>query len=140
VLVLGISILGDIAGGIWIQRKGIRGTLAPAVLLVAECLANSAGLAPFISLLILCAERPLRAMLFAFVSGVMNLGGTLPGTISGFLQLAIGYPALFFVLTIGCLPLLLIIPRLPLNSLESRREGQETIGSSRQCDPTARDE
>ncbi len=155
VLVFGISLLGGIAGGLWVQRKGLKGTLVAAVLLlnlpnavffwlavhpplvagtvlgmhlsweviaclVAEGVANSVALAPSIYLLIVCAQGPHRASLFAFASGVMNLGWTLPGTISGFLQKAMGYPALFFTLTLAGLPVLLLIRSIPMVALESR--------------------
>lgn len=154
VLVFGISILGGLAGGIWVQRKGLRATLMPAVLLlnlpnfvyfwfsvyplppgttlglpvappivlglVAEGVANSVAVAPLIYLLVLCAQGPHRASLFAFVSGVMNLGWTLPGTISGFLQKAMGYPALFLILTLAGLPVLFLIRRIPIDALEAR--------------------
>jgi len=154
ILVFGISILGGIAGGVWVQRRGLRRTLVPAVLLlnlpnavffwlavhppptggslvglhispivavslVAEGVANSIALAPSIYLLIVCAQGRHRASLFAFASGVMNLGWTLPGTVSGYLQHAMGYPALFLALTLLGLPVLLLIPRMPLEALES---------------------
>jgi PAT family beta-lactamase induction signal transducer AmpG len=154
VLVFGVSIIGGLVGGLWVQRKGLRGTLVPAVLLlnlpnavyfwlamhppgagttlglpiapqivlglVAEGLANSVALAPSIYLLVLCAQGPHRASLFAFAAGMMNLGWTLPGGISGFLQKAMGYPALFLTLTLAGLPVLLLVRRLPLEALEGR--------------------
>jgi PAT family beta-lactamase induction signal transducer AmpG len=162
VLVFGISILGGIAGGLWVQRKGLRGTLVPAVLLLnlpnavffwlalhppaagsmlglqippavvvglaAEGVANSVALAPFIYLLIVCAQGRHRASLFAFVSGVMNLGWILPGTVSGYLQKAMGYPALFFTLTLVGLPVLLLIRRMPLARLEAEGRGGGATG------------
>lgn len=155
VLVFGLSILGGIAGGVWVQRRGLRRTLIPAVLLlnlpnavffwfavhppaagtslpglavswevviglVTEGVANSIALAPSIYLLIVCAQGPHRASLFAFASGVMNLGWTLPGTISGYLQHAMGYPALFLLLSLLGLPVLLLIRWMPLEMLEAR--------------------
>lgn len=163
VLVFGISLLGGIAGGLWVHRKGLRGTLVPAVLLLnlpngvffwlavhppaaggvfgtqvpwevavllaTEGVANSIALAPSIYLLIVCAQGPHRATLFAFVSGVMNLGWTLPGTISGFLQQAMGYPALFLTLTLAGLPVLLLVRRMPLDVLEAEGRGGGVTGS-----------
>jgi len=155
ILVFGISILGGVVGGIWVQRRGLRRTLVPAVLLlnlpnfvffwlavhppaasgtvlgmhiplttllglVVEGVANSVALAPSIYLLIVCAQGPHRASLFAFASGVMNVGWTLPGMISGYLQKAMGYPALFLMLTVLGLPVLLLIRRMPLDALEAR--------------------
>lgn len=156
VVVFGISILGGIAGGVWVQRKGLRATLLPAVFLlnipnaaffwfalhpptaastsilgmhiplpvvlglIAEGAANSLALAPLIYLLIVCSHGPYRASLFAFVSGVMNLGWVLPGTISGYLQKAMGYPALFLTLTLAGLPVLLLIRRIPADAIERR--------------------
>ena len=153
IVVFGISLLGGVAGGLWVQRKGLKHTLVPAVFLlslpnalfsylslhppevtglllgmhipptvllflVVEALANSVALAPEIYLLILCAQGPHRATLFAFVSGVMTLGWVLPGTFSGYLQHAMGYPALFFALTLAGLPVALLARRLPLDALE----------------------
>lgn len=155
VVVFGVTLLGGIAAGLWVQRKGLRRTLVPAVLLlnlpnaifcylslhppvaagtvlgmhlppvvllglVFEGLANAFAVAPQIYLMILCAQGPHRATLFAFVSGVMNLGWTLPGTFSGYLQHAMGYPALFLVLSLVGLPVLLLVRWLPLERLEAR--------------------
>lgn len=159
IVVFGISLLGGVAGGLWVQRRGLKGTLVPAVLLltlpnalfcylslyppqstglmlgmdihptvvlflVAEGLANSVALAPEVYLLILCAQGPHRATLFAFMSGVVTLGWVLPGTISGYLQHAMGYPWLFFTLTLAGLPVALLARRLPLVALEQRDRAQ----------------
>ncbi|CAN5509317.1 MFS transporter [soil metagenome] len=155
VVVFGISLLGGVAGGFWVQRVGLKRTLIPAVLLlslpnaifcylslhppqamgsllgmhvhptvlfcmVVESLANSVALAPEVYLLILCAQGPHRATLFAFVSGVVNLGWVLPGTFSGYLQHAMGYPALFLALTLVGLPVLLLVRRLPIDEMVLR--------------------
>lgn len=165
VLVFGFSILGGIAGGVWVQRKGLKRTLGPAVLLlnlpnavffwlavqppqaggtflglhvswevivclVAEGVANSLALAPSIYLLIVCAQGRHRATLFAFASGVMNLGWTLPGTVSGFLQQAMGYPALFLALTLAGLPAVWLIRRMPLGVLEASPSGAAEAGDA----------
>lgn len=159
VLVFGISILGGLAGGYWVQRCGLRRTLVWAVLLLnlpnaaffalalhptvgagttmgmqvsplvvaalaVEGVANSVALAPSIYLLIVCAQGRYRASLFAFVSGVMNLGWVLPGGASGYLQQALGYPALFLVLTLAGLPVLLLLRKLPLEALEAAERGK----------------
>ena len=155
VLVFGVSILGGLVGGFWVQRKGLRRTLVPAVFLLnlpnvvffwlalhppepggtvqglhlpltvvfgllAEGLANAVAFAPAIYLLIVCAQGPYRASLFAFASGVMNLGWTLPGTVSGYLLTALGYPAFFLLLAVLGLPVLFLIRGLPLEALEER--------------------
>jgi len=68
---------------------------------------------------VLVSRGPAQATIFALVAGITNLGWTIPGALSGFLQEWIGYP-LFFILVTGLgLAVLLFISKVPVDTLES---------------------
>jgi PAT family beta-lactamase induction signal transducer AmpG len=90
----------------------------PQIFLAVEAFAYSLGFAPFIYLQVLVSRGPAQATIFALLAGITNLGWTIPGALSGFLQEWIGYP-LFFILVTGLgLAVLLFISKVPVATLE----------------------
>lgn len=88
------------------------------ICLMIEAFGYALGFAPFMYLQITSARGPYRATLFAMLAGVTNLGWTLPGAISGFVQQQLGYPIFFVLATVIGLPIIAIIPRIPIGYLE----------------------
>ncbi len=91
-----------------------------------EALGYSLGFAPFIYIQILVARGPARATLFALVGGITNLGWTLPGAASGYLQERLGYAPYFVAITLLGLAVLALIPKIPATTLAANAAQDES--------------
>jgi PAT family beta-lactamase induction signal transducer AmpG len=106
-----------------VDAFGLSIPVLPQIFLAVEAFGYSLGFAPFIYVQVLVSRGPAQATIFAIVAGITNLGWTLPGAASGFVQEAFGYP-FFFVLVTGLgLAVLLLVPKIPADSLEAAGRG-----------------
>ncbi len=136
---IGATIIGAIAGSIWIVRKGLWFSLititivmnatnllyvvlalveSPALWAVTavhivENFAGGLGTAAFAYLLIRTCKENFRATHYAIATGLMSLGGTLAGSISGFIAAQIGYAWYFGLCTFLALPGVALLFLLP---------------------------
>lgn len=109
-----------------VDAFGLSIPVLPQIFLAIEAFGYSLGFAPFIYVQVLVSRGPAQATIFAIVAGITNLGWTIPGAASGFVQEAIGYP-LFFILVTGLgLAVLLLVPKIPADALEDAGRGDSS--------------
>jgi len=108
-----------------VNLLGLEVPVVAQVILAIEALGYSLGFAPFIYMQILVSRGPARATLFALVAGITNLGWTLPGAGSGFLQELLGYGPFFIVITFLGLSSLALAPKIPAKRLEEEARQEE---------------
>lgn len=102
-----------------VEVVGLSIPVIPQIFLAIEAFGYSLGFAPFIYVQVLVSRGPAQATIFAIAAGITNLGWTLPGAASGFVQEAVGYPFFFILVTGLGLAVLLLVPKIPAESLEA---------------------
>lgn len=125
VIGIGCTIIGAIAGGIWVGRRGLGRSLVEVGVLqlasnatyaiaaatgagrvamysasVVENLAGGMGTAAFLSFLMTSCDKEDAATEFALLTALMGLSRSLAGTASGLLAQSLGF-ALFFWMTMA---------------------------------------
>lgn len=136
---VGATILGAIAGSVWIVRRGlwfglISITLAMGgtnllyiwlagleyasltligVVHAVENFAGGLGSAAFAYFLIRTCSQNYRASHYAIATGLMSLGGTLAASLSGFVTSRIGYAPYFMLCTVLSVPGIVLLFFLP---------------------------
>ena len=119
---IGCTIVGAIAGGVWISRRGLgralvelgviqlasnaayaiaastgAGRVAMYSASVVENLAGGLGTAAFLSFLMSSCDRDDAATEFALLTALMGLSRSVAGTASGFLAGSLGFVAFFWL-------------------------------------------
>ncbi len=122
VIGIGCTILGAIAGGIWVARRGLgrslvelgviqlasnamyaiaastgAGRLAMYSASIVENLAGGLGTAAFLSFLMTRCDRDDAATEFALLTALMGLSRSIAGTTSGLLAQSLGFVAFFWL-------------------------------------------
>lgn len=122
VIGIGCTIIGAIAGGIWVGRRGLGRSLIelgsvqlasnaayaiaaatgagrPAMYTasVVENLAGGMGTAAFLSFLMTACDREDAATQFALLTALMGFSRSLAGTVSGLLAQSLGFVAFFWL-------------------------------------------
>ncbi len=102
----------DVGGGM--SRSGV-GVSVPLVACVHcfEQFAAGLGTAVFSYYLMRCCRPEFKASHFAIVSGIMNIGGSLFGVVSGFLAELLGYWRFFGLSFVASIPGMLLICFIP---------------------------
>jgi PAT family beta-lactamase induction signal transducer AmpG len=123
------GIAGSMLGGVAIARLGLRRTLAPITLLqglaillyaaiaarapsvpwihaavIVERIVEGIGSAALVVFLMRRCAGDFRASHFAIASAAMSLGATGLGSVSGFVQAQVGYPAFFVIAYVAAIP------------------------------------
>ncbi len=128
--------LGGILGGIVISRHGLKKWLWPMIvsmnlpnaaywilahyqpdsytlissLVALEKFGYGFGFAGFLMYLIYIARGNHKTAHYAFGTALMAFGLTIPGSISGFIQEAVGYEQFFIWVLLSTIPILLVTP------------------------------
>ncbi len=71
------------------------------------------------------SRGPYRATFFALMAGVMSISWILTGSLSGFVQMHVGYVWLFVLSAVIAIPGIMIITWLPLKQFEARGEQED---------------
>jgi PAT family beta-lactamase induction signal transducer AmpG len=136
---VGASIVGAIAGSALIARRGLWASLIGitiamngtdlfyvalaaadrpalpwiAAVHLAENFSGGLGAAAFSVLLLRTCAAEYRAAHYAIATGLMSVGGTLAGSLSGWIAQGIGYPAYFVLCTAASVPGIALLFALP---------------------------
>ncbi|RPI21331.1 MAG: MFS transporter [Acidobacteria bacterium] len=146
-------ILGSILGGYFAARLGLKKAIIPlicamnfpnvAYLYLSIALPQNPFLVGtamsvemfgygfgFVGVILLMMQEiapgPYQTAHYAFATALMNLGLMLPGTVSGKIQMAIGYRNFFLWVLISCLPALILARFIPIG----RRAAGSEVSSS----------
>jgi PAT family beta-lactamase induction signal transducer AmpG len=110
-----------------VEAFGLSIPVVAQIFLAVEAFGYSLGFAPFIYVQVLVSRGPAQATIFAIVAGITNLGWTLPGAVSGFVQEATGYPMFFVLVMCLGLAVLLLAPKIPADELEDAERRHRSV-------------
>ncbi len=149
-------ILGSILGGYFAARLGLKRAIIPLICVMnfpnAAYLYLSVALPPnpfligtamsvemfgygfgFVGVILLMMQEiapgPYQTAHYAFATALMNLGLMLPGTVSGKIQMAIGYRNFFVWVLISSLPALVLARFVPIRGGAGQAAGQSAARS-----------
>lgn len=105
--------------GYWYLAQVQPGVTVTAIIVIIEQFGYGIGFTAFMIFLMTVAFDPYKTSHYALSTGLMALGMMLPGTFSGYLQSALGYPSFFLVVTLLTIPGMILLRFIPLPEKES---------------------
>lgn len=144
--------LGGILGGIVISRHGLKKWLWPMIismnlpnaaywflahyqpesyltissLVALEKFGYGFGFAAFLMYLIYIARGSYKTAHYAFGTALMAFGMSIPGSISGFIQEAVGYEKFFIWVLVSAIPILIVTPFIKIENDFGKKKEKPT--------------